>query len=207
MQSNSPEPNNNVHDELTPNDFLRLSKNEVDETIAHSLPMLEGEMFIPALYAPEASSVLVKAKQWKNDNISKSLERKQVLNWIVPLTLVGPGMIAVIATGGVTPIAAITFTLTSMITIAFLWFFGRVWRWEAKQFDKNITYADKAVERIRNERARSWAAKRYELDCEEVEWTEFSNFYINYRAYRWREVEEGQFIITDVETENEVPLI
>lgn len=210
MQSDTttnPEQNNDTPDELTPNGFLRLNKSEVEEAIARSLPVSESEMFVPARYSPEASSVLKQVKQWKNDYVSKSQERKQILNWVIPLILIGPGLIAVIATGGVTPVAAITFTVTAMVAIGFLWFFGRVWRWEAKQFEKNVTYADKAVESIRNERARAWAATRYELDNQGIEWAEFSNFYINHRAYRWKEVQEGEFIITDVETGNEAPRI
>lgn len=192
---------------LSPNDFLRLEKADIDNMFQETMPPSEGEScFEPAKYSSLTNPLLLKMRGWKGDYMKKAVERRSILNYIVPALLLGPGTISLIIAAH-PMITAMIFTVGTMVILGFLWFYGRVWAWESKHYATNLTDAEKACERTKHQRAREWADARYDLpSTQNIEWAEFSEFHINHRSYKWEEVEEGKFIIFDQQADKEAPL-
>jgi hypothetical protein len=145
-------------------------------------------------------------KSWKLAYVAKAAERRSILNFAVPIFLIGPGLVSIIM-GGFTHLTAILFSGGTVLIVGLLWFFGRIWAWESKRYDENTETAAKAVEKTRNRRAQEWAEYRYDMNTDYIEWAEFSDFYVEGTAYRWKEKEEGRFVIIEVETGQEPPLL
>ena len=206
MQDNTSNTSTQTESALTPNEFLRLGREDIEHLIDESFPSSAGKpSFEPELYSASSSTLLQQMKEWKREYTAKSDERKTITNWVVLSLAVAAIVLTVILTGGVTQIAALVFTLTVMAVISFYWFFGRVWRWEAKRYAENVQFAENAVEKVRNRRAKEWVTARYELPAYNVEWAEFSDFYIDGRAYRWAELEDGHFVVQLAATGEEPP--
>lgn len=195
--------------QLTPNEFLKLSKDQVEGIFEETLPKSKGEpSFVPSLYNPVTNPTLTQFKKWKAESTAKATERKAILNWIIPMLFVGPGLISMILSGGWAKSTSIIISTGAVLIISYLWFFGRIWAWEAKKYETNVANAEGAIARITNKRAREWAEARYDMNTDQVEWNEFSNFYIEGKGYRWKEQEEtGQFVLVEAETDQEVPLL
>lgn len=195
--------------QLTPDEFLRLNKDQVEGIFEETLPQSKGKpFFVPSLYNPVTDPMLVQIKKWKADSTAKASERKAILNWIIPMLFVGPGLISMILSGGWAKSTSIVITVGAILIISYLWFFGRIWAWERKKYESNVANAESAFTRITHKRAREWAAARYDMNADQVEWNEFSNFYIEGKGYRWKEIgEEGKFILVESETDEEVPLL
>lgn len=196
-----------MSESLTAHDFLRLDREAIEDIFATEMPTSVGQpYFRPSQYTHIKNETLDQMKKWKIESTGKAAERKSILNWVTPIVLLGPGTVSLIAQG-LTVLTSTLYTVFAMLVISYFWFFGRVWRWEAKTFAANVEAAEKAIEKIRQKRAQEWAEARYDIDTRNVEFTEFSNFYIDGRAYRWKEVEDESFIIVNVTTEEEVPLL
>lgn len=197
------------YDQLTPNEFLRLSKDQVEDMFEETLPQSKGKpSFEPSLYSPVTNPMLLQVKKWKAESTAKATERRAILNWVIPMLFVGPGLISIILSGGWAKSTSIVITTGAVLIISYLWFFGRIWAWEAKRYETNVANAEGAITRITNKRAREWAEVRYDMNTDQVEWNEFSNFYIEGKGYRWKEQEEtGQFILVEADTDQEVPLL
>lgn len=195
-------------EQLTPNEFLRLTKGDIDDIFENIVPESKGQpTFEPNRYVEPGKTFLTHAKKMKADNAAKAAERRSILNWAVPILLIGPGLISIIAAGW-SQLTAILFSGGAVVIIGFLWFFGRIWAWETKNFEKNVDHAERTLNRIVQERAKQWAETRYDINPELVEWTEFSNFYISGKGYCWREQDqEGHFLLYEADTENEVPTL
>lgn len=193
-------------DQLTPNEFLRLNKSEIEDLFEKVVPQSKGKPdFAPNDYIEPAKPVLAKIKKWKLAYVAKATERKSILNWVVPLLLVGPGLISIIA-GGFTHLTAILFSGGTVLIVGVLWFYGRIWAWESKHYEENTENAERSMNRVIQKRAKEWAEARYDMNTEYIEWSEFSNFYIEGKAYRWKEQEQdGHYLIVEVDTDEEVP--
>lgn len=193
---------------LTPDEFVKLKKDEVEGIFEKSLPAVNDEpYFVPGDYDPATNALLAQMKAWKMKNIERAAERKSILVFAVPSLLVGPGVISAIF--GNIILSAVFFTIGTMTVTTFMWIFGKLWSWETKQYEKNTETAEGAIARIRDKRAREWAEARYDMNTISVEWAEFRNLYIDGGTYRWKELpgEERHFILFDVDAEQEVPLI
>jgi hypothetical protein len=195
--------------QLTPNEFLRLNKDQVEGIFEETLPQSKGKpFFVPSLYNAVTDPMLTQIKKWKAESTAKAAERKAILNWVIPMLFIGPGLISIILAGGWAKHTSIVITTGAVLIISYLWFFGRIWAWERKKYEANVAHAESAFTRITDKRAREWAESRYDMNTDHVEWNEFSNFYIEGKGYRWKETgEEGQFILVESETDEEVPLL
>lgn len=195
--------------QLTPNEFLRLNKDQVEGIFEETLPPSKGKpFFVPSLYNPVTDPMLTQIKKWKAESAAKAAERKAILNWVIPMLFIGPGLISIILAGGWAKHTSIVITTGAVLIISYLWFFGRIWAWERKKYESNVAHAESSFTRITDKRAREWAEARYDMNTDQVEWNEFNNFYIEGKGYRWKELgEEGQFLLIETETEKEVPLL
>lgn len=194
---------------LTPNEFLRLNKSEIEDIFEESLPPSKGKAYFePGLYDKITNPTLTTVKKWKAASTAKAEERKAILNWIIPFLFIGPGLISIIVAGGWSKPTSFIMTGGAVLIISYLWFFGRIWAWEAKRYANNVTYAESALTKTLNGRAREWAEERYDLNTDYIEWSASSNFYIEGMGYRWKELpENGHFRIFEVETGIEAPLL
>jgi hypothetical protein len=200
----------NMSDEsLTPNEFLKLKKGDIEGIFEESLPQSKGKpYFEPGLYNKLYDPTFQEMKRWKVEYTAKAAERKSILNWILPLVVLGPGLLTIIMAGGWAKSTSIVLTISAVAVVTYLWFFGRIWAYESKNFERNVEDAERAVDNTQDRRARDWAESRYDIRTEQIEWSEFSNFYIEGIGYRWKELpEDGKYIIAEVETEKEPPLL
>lgn len=194
---------------LTPNEFIRLDKGEIEDLFEQALPQSKGKSYFdPSLYNPVTNTTLVEMKKWKAESTAKAAERKAILNWIIPLVLIGPGLVSMILAGGWSKPTSIILTGCAVAVITYLWFFGRIWAWERKRFERNVGYAESAFKKVQKTRAMEWAEERYDINTDYVEWSESSNFYITGKAYQWKELPvDGHYVIVEVETVEEPPLL
>lgn len=194
---------------LTPNEFLKLKKNDIEDLFEETLPQSKGKpYFEPHLYDKLTDPTLAEMKQWKLAYVAKAAERKSILNWVLPIIVVGPGLISIILAGGWSKPTSMILTGCAISVVAYLWFFGRIWAYESKNFEKNTVEAERALEGTLHRRAREWAEERYDMNTDQIQWLHVSNFYIDGKAYCWKELPEGdKYFLADGETGLEVPLL
>lgn len=194
---------------LTPNEFLRLKKSDIEEIFEETLPQSKGKSYFePLLYDKITNPTLAEMKRWKAEYTAKAAERKSILNWILPMIVVGPGLISIILAGGWSKPTSMILTGCAVSVVAYLWFFGRIWAYESKNYEKNVEAAERALEETLHRRAREFAEERYDMNTDQVQWANVSNFYIEGKAYRWKELPEGdKYILIESDTDTEVPLL
>lgn len=193
---------------LTPEEFLRLKKSDIEALFEETLPASTGkDYFEPDLYDKRTDPLLTKMKKWKADSTAKGAERKSILNFVIPAMFIAPGLISIIIAGGWAKHTSIVITVSAIITITYLWFFGRVWAWEAKNYQNNVEHAESALNRTTHNRAKAWATERYDINTDNIEWSQYSNFYIDGIGYLWKEYEDGKYRIYEVESGKEAPLL
>lgn len=194
---------------LTPNEFLKLKKSDIEDIFDKNLPQSKGKpYFEPHLYNKITDPTLAEMKKWKLAYVAKAAERKSILNWVLPMIVAGPGLISIIMASGWAKSTSIIFTGCAVAVVAYLWFFGKIWAYESKNYEKNTEEAERALEDALHRRAREWAEERYDMDPAQVKWIHVSNFYIEGKAYRWKELPEGdKYILVEGETGTEVPFL
>lgn len=187
---------------LTENEFLAMDRNDVHEMFDKATPHVTGQYFTPEPMKPYNNELLVHLKNWKTNYMGKDATRKSIFNWVIPAFIALPPLVSILL-GWDIQISSAIFVATIMLSVAFIWFMGKIWTWEKKKWVENVEHAERAVDKVLDARAQEWAGNTYVMKNKNIGWTEFSDFYIDGVAYHWKEEEPNRYRLSFTETKEE----
>ena len=196
---------------LTEDELLLLSKEELEKKVQEAVPAVTGEAFTPDIMKPTENPIRVEVNHLKADwqRRSKTVFKTQAA--ALPAFIVLPAGLFFILPVDHATIPAFWFVGSIVLVLIYLWFTGRVSGWRKKTYETHAYTAEKESERIVLQRASEWARKRYVLPQGSIEWSAYgSEFRMGDRVFIWKEVEPVDgldgYVIHEVETGQEPEL-